>query len=162
VIEVDYRHERVRILSADDANAVFSDPKTGVVEANVDQGLPLVHAGFGAAQSNAFAIDTGSPHLYVMRPFMKYFASEIAAHWTPSGTSFVERYLEGGIELQPYSVTHFDIANTEWDDLIVGGQIPTNLTDDLAIPFDGIIGTDILRNFDLYFDYDNERMGLRR
>ena len=41
-------------------------------------------------------------------------------------------------------------------------RIPTNLTDDLAIPFDGIIGTDILRNFDLYFDYDNERMGLRQ
>jgi hypothetical protein len=162
VIEVDYLHERVRVLSADDAATVFADPKTIVLAANVDQGLPLVHAGFGGAQSDAFAIDTGSPRLYVMRPFMEYFANEIAAHWTPSGGPFVEHYLEGGIELQPYRVTRFDFANTQTRNLIVGGQIPTTATDDLAIPFDGIIGTDTLRNFDVYFDYDNERLGLRR
>jgi len=162
VVELDYRQKRVRVLSADDARSVFADPKTAVVEANVDEGLPLVHAGFGPAQSDVFAIDTGSPRLYVMYPFISRFAGEMSAHWTPVGHSYVERYLEGAIEVQPYHVARFDFANGEARDLIVGGQVPTTRTDDLAIPFDGIIGTDILRNFDLYFDYDNGRLGVRQ
>lgn len=72
------------------------------------------------------------------------------------------RYLEGGIELQPYRVTSFRLGSNEARNLIVGGQIPTTRTDDLAIPFAGIIGTDILQNFDLYIDYDHDRIGLRR
>jgi hypothetical protein len=161
VIEIDYPHRRVRVLSDDDARATFADPKTTILTANVDQGLPLVRAGFGPAQSNTFAIDTGSAHLYVMDAFMAQFADEIARHWTPAGRPFVQRYLEGGIELQPYRVARFDFGGAQARDLIVGGQVPTTRTDDLAIPFDGIIGTDILANFDLYFDYDHGRLGLR-
>jgi hypothetical protein len=161
VIEIDYRDNLVRVLSADDAATVFADPKTAIVPINVDQGMPLVQAGFGAAQSDAFALDTGSPHLYVMDPFVTRFAREIADHWTPVGHSYVERYLEGGIEVQPFRVASFDFANLHVRDLLVGGQVPTKRTDDLAVPFDGIIGTDILQNFDLYFDYDNARLALR-
>jgi hypothetical protein len=162
VIEVDYVHRRVRVLADADARAVFGDPKTAILDMNVDQGLPLVHAGFGPAQSNAFAVDTGSPRLHVMAPFVARFSDEVAKHWTPAGVPFIEHYLEGGIELRPYRVASFQFANASARDLIVGAQVPTTLTDDLRVPFDGIIGTDILRNFDLYFDYDNARLGLRR
>jgi len=162
VVEIDYRHERVRVLSADDARAVFADSQTAVIAANVDQGLPLVTAAFGPAGSDTFAVDTGSPRLYAMRPFVTRFAGEIAAHWAPAGAPYVERYLEGGIEVQPYRVAEFALGNARAHDLIVGVQLPTTRTDDLAIPFDGIIGTEILSNFDLYFDYDNGRLGLRR
>jgi hypothetical protein len=161
VVEIDYLDQRVRVLSDSDARAVFADPQTTIVAANVDQGLPLVQAGFGPAQSNAFALDTGSPRLYVMEPFMTKFAAEIAAHWTRTADPFVERYLEGAIELQPYRVADFEFANAEARDIIVGGQVPTTLADGLAIPFDGIIGTDVLQNFDLYFDYDNARLAVR-
>jgi len=161
VVEIDYVRRRVRVLSAGDAQAVFADPQTAVLKANVDQGLPLVTAAFGSAQSDQFAIDTGSPRVYVMRPFTSRFAPEIAAHWTLAGPAYVTRYLEGGIEVQPYRVSSFQLANARAQNLIVGIQLPTKLTDDLAIPFDGIIGTDILRSFDLYFDYDNGRLGLR-
>jgi hypothetical protein len=162
VIEIDYRRERVRVVCADEAHTIFADPKTTIIAANVDRGLPLVHAGFGPAQGDDFAIDTGSPRLYVLAPFMTQFASEIAAHWTRAGSPYVERYLEGGIEVQPYRVARFEFANAEGHQLIVGGQVPTSRTDDLAIPFDGIIGTDILQSFDLYFDYDGGRLGIRQ
>jgi hypothetical protein len=162
VVEIDYRHERVRVLSPDDARRIFADPQTAVVEANVDQGLPLVHAGFGLAQSDDFAIDTGSPRLYVMRPFALRFAQEIAAHWTATGRPFTEHYLEGAVQVQPYTVARFNFGPAQARDLFVGVQLPTALPDDLAVPFDGIIGTDILHNFDLYFDYDNGRLGVRR
>lgn len=162
VVEIDYRHERVRVLSPVDARKVFADPQTAIVVANVDQGLPLVHAGFGLAQGDDFAIDTGSLRLYVMRPFALRFEKEIAAHWTVAGRSFIEHYLEGAIQVQPYTVSRFNFGPAQARDLTVGVQLPTALPDDLAIPFDGIIGTDILRNFDVYFDYDTGRLGVRR
>jgi len=161
-VEVDYLRKRVLVLSAADAAAAFADPRTIVVAANVDHGLPLVHAAFGPAAGDAFAVDTGSPHLYVMRPFVERFAKEIDAHWTRDAASYVAEYLEGGIEVQPYRAPSFAFGAATGTDIVVGAQIPTTRTDDLAIPFDGIIGTDTLHDFDLIFDYDNGRMGMRR
>jgi hypothetical protein len=162
IVEIDYPRQRVRILSDDDARAALQNPALTWIDANVDQGLPLVHAAFGPAQGETFAIDTGSPRLYVMQPFMTRFADEIAHHWTPVGRPFVEHYLEGSVELQPYRVARFAFGNAGARDLIVGGQVPSALADGLTIPFDGIIGTDVLQNFDVYLDYDNGRLGVRR
>jgi hypothetical protein len=44
---------------------------------------------------------------------------------------------------------------------LVGAQIPTARADHLEVPFDGIIGTDVLQYFDLIVDYENARLGLR-
>ena len=162
VVEIDYVHERVRILDAADAQRVFAEPQTTIVDANVEQGLPLVRAAFGPLAGDAFALDTGSPRLYVMRPFVARFAAQIAALWTKAGSPFVERYLEGGIEVQPYRAGNLTFAGAAGSGLAVGAQIPTKRTNDLDIPFDGIIGTNILANFDLFFDYDRARIGVRR
>jgi hypothetical protein len=162
VIEIGYRSSVVRVLSANEARDVFADPKTLVIPISVDLGLPLAGAAIGPAASGAFALDTGSPQLYVMRPFVERFASEIAQHWTPAGPPFVVRYLEGGVEIQPYRVASVKFGGLNIVDAIVGAQIPTKQTDDLLVPFDAIIGTDILAQYDLYFDYDNGRLGLRR
>jgi hypothetical protein len=161
VIEIDYLRRRVRVLTPDDARAAFADPATFVLPANVDQGLPLVPAALGALRTDTFALDTGSAHPYVMRPFMQRYASEIARTWTPAGKTVLENYLEGGIELQPYRVRDFTFGGVDFQTAIVSGQVPTKRTDDLAVPFDGIIGTDVLRNFDVYVDYDNARIGVR-
>jgi hypothetical protein len=161
VVEIDYRHQRVRVLSPGDARSVFADPHTTILEANVDQGLPLVHADFGAAQSDDFAIDTGSPRLFVMRPFALRFAQEIATHWTAVGHAFTTDYLEGAVVLQPYTAPLFKFGHAQVRNPYVGVEMAANLSDGIAIPFDGIIGTDILDNFDLYFDYDNGRLGVR-
>jgi hypothetical protein len=161
VIEIDYHHRRVRVLSPADATAAFADPKTATVTANVDQGLPLVAGRLGPATSNAFAVDTGSQRLYVMAPFIARYAAEIAAHWTPEGRPFFEHFLEGSIELQPYRVARFALADATATDVLVGAQIPSARADDLEVPFDGIIGTDVLQYFDLIVDYENARLGLR-
>ncbi len=161
VLEIDYPGRKVRVLSGADARAVFADAKTTVLPINVDQGLPLAHASFGMLQGDFFALDTGSPRISVSLPFATRYASAIAAQWTRRGTPYVETFLEGGIEVQPYRAGSLTFANTRTLDVPVDAQIPTTQTDDLRFPFDGIIGTDMLRNFDLYFDYDNARLGLR-
>lgn len=162
VVDVDYLHGRVRVLSSDDARAAFADPRTAIVPANVAEGLPLVPAAFGPAHGDTFLIDTGSPRLYVMRPFVRRFADEIKAHWTEDGSPYPTTYLEGSIAVQPFRADGFTFAGARAGTLVVGAQVPSDLTDDLDIPFDGIIGTDILRQFDILFDYDNNRLGVRQ
>ena len=162
VVHIDYWHERVEVLSGRAAEAVFADPSLTVLATNIDQGLPLVHAEIGAAGSDDFALDTGSPRLYVMQPFAHAYAAEIAAHWTrvSPATTPVE-YLEGAIEVVPYRVADMLFGRIRFRNVDVGVEVPSRRGDAIAVPFDGIIGTDILRNFDLWFDYDNRRVGMR-
>jgi hypothetical protein len=160
VVEVDYQHQHVRILSTKDADAVFSDPKTNVINANVDQGMPLVHAGFGTAQSDRFALDTGSQRLYVMSPFAEYFANDIRTKWAHLGPgTTTEQYLEGPIHIAFYTASDFTFAGGILRTTSVGVQV--SMPTDLDVPFDGIIGTNTFGALDLYFDYDNARLGIR-
>jgi hypothetical protein len=162
VVHIDYWHERVEVLSGRAAEAVFEDPSLTVLAAKVDQGLPLVHAEIGAAAGDDFALDTGSPRFYVMQPFAQTYAGEIAAHWmrVSQGTRPIE-YLEGTIEVVPYRAADLLFGRIRFRNVDVGVEVPSRLGTAIAIPFDGIIGTDILRNFDLWFDFDHGRVGMR-
>jgi len=162
VVRIDYLHERVEVLSHEVAASVFADPKTVVLPANVDNGLPLVHVDLGPASSDAFAIDTGSPDLYALGPFARRNAAEIASHWSAAGQSSVAHYLEGSVEISPRQVAQFALGPFRFKNTSIGVEVPSSMADALAIPFDGIIGTRMLTNFDIYFDYDHSRIGLRR
>ncbi|MDB5041393.1 MAG: hypothetical protein JWN27_2119 [Candidatus Eremiobacteraeota bacterium] len=162
VVRIDYLHERVEVLSHEAAASVFADPNTVVLPANVDYGLPLVHVTLGRLASGAFAVDTGSPDLFAFGPFARRNAAEIAAHWSAAGRNHVVNYLEGSVYISPRRVSEFDLGPFRFKNADVGVEIPNTMADALAIPFDGIIGTNVLRSFDLYFDYDHGRIGLRR
>lgn len=161
VIEIDYRGRRVRVLSADDAKSVFSDPKTTVVPASVSDGLPLVSLGIGSALNTTFVLDTGSQRVLALAPFMSRFAGEVAAHWTPAGASYVVHFIEGDIEVQPYRVSRLTFGNSEVDNDVVYGEVQSASSHDIAVPYDGIAGTNFWQYFDVYFDYDNGRIGIR-
>ncbi len=162
VVRIDYLHERVEVLSHEAAASVFADPKTVVLPANVDNGLPLVHVDLGPVASDAFAIDTGSPDLYALGPFARRNAAEIASHWSGAGPSHIVNYLEGSVEISPRQVAQFALGPFRFKDTSIGVEVPSTMADGLSIPFDGIIGTRMLTNFDIYFDYDHSRIGLRR
>jgi hypothetical protein len=162
VVRIDYLHERVEVLSHEAAASVFADPKTVVLQANVDYGLPLVHVGLGPLASDAFAVDTGSPDLFAFGPFARRNAAEIDAHWSAAGRNHIVDYLEGSVEISPRRVAEFALGPFRFKNTDIGVQVPSTAADALAIPFDGIIGTRVLTKFDLYFDYDHSRIGLRR
>jgi hypothetical protein len=162
VVRIDYLHQRVEVLSHEAAASVFADPNTVVLPANVDYGLPLVHVALGPLASDAFAVDTGSPDLYAFAQFARRNAAEIAAHWSGTGRNFVVDYLEGSVEISPCQVAEFTLGPFRFKNTDMGVEVQSKMADALAIPFDGIIGTRVLTNFDLYFDYDHSRIGLRR
>ncbi len=162
VVEIDYPHERVRVLSDADARAVFGDPSTTVLRAGVEQGIPLVHAAVGDAQSDAFLVDTGSYDVLLTRRFMTRYMNDVKAHWESVGWPREKAYLEGSLEYQLYKVPRLDFGDGSAPGYVVSAQLPSRSTDDLSFAFDGIVGTDVLSTFDMYFDYDNGRIGLRR
>ncbi|GAC1578172.1 MAG: hypothetical protein NVS3B7_11730 [Candidatus Elarobacter sp.] len=167
VVHVDYANARVDVLEPAIADAVFQDPRNTVIAANVDEGLPLVGASFGKASGERFAIDTGSPHLYVLEPFVRRWSGEIARHWSPAafpgGASAANvDYLEGSIRVAARRVDAFEFGGVRFRGATVGVEERNGLGNAIAIPLDGIIGTDELQHFDLWFDYDRARVALRR
>jgi len=161
VVHIDYRRERVEVLSGAAAQAAFADPNVAVAGIDVEEGLPLTEAQIGAA-SGTFALDTGSPRLYVLQPFSRQYAAEIAARWTRLAEhAEVVRYLEGAIEVVPYRAPDFRFGPLRARYADVGVEVPSSLPDAIEIPFDGIIGTDVLRRFELWFDFDGGRVALR-
>jgi hypothetical protein len=167
VVHVDYANQRVELLTPEAAAPVFRDPKTMVVPMHVGEGLPLVQAAFGAAAGDRFALDTGSYELFVLDPFARRWKNEISAHWTPAAfrngqaAKNVE-YLEGSIRVSAYKATTFQVGPARFADVVVGVEQPNGLADSIAIPLDGIIGTNQLRFLDLWFDYDENRLAMRR
>jgi hypothetical protein len=166
VVHVDYANRRVEVIPHARADAVFADPRTTVVPANVGEGLPLVAARLGNAHGDRFAVDTGSDRLVALDPFERRNASEIAASWKPVGSgssapTATIAYLEGSIRVGYRTAPELDFASKRFGEPVVAVQGLNTAGDAIDPPFDGIIGTDVLSAFDCWFDYDNGRIGLR-
>ena len=167
VVHVDYEHERVDVMTPAAAAPAFHDPKIVVIPAYFDEGMPLVGAAFGSAGGNRFALDSGSPHLYVLAPFELRHRETIEALWTPATfpgghRTSEERYLEGSIVVAAHRVSSFVLGPQRFANLTVGVETGNSLSDAIDIAIDGIIGTDQMRFFDWWFDYDNGRIAMRR
>ncbi len=169
VVHVDYANQRVEVMTPAAAQAVFADPSNTVIDASFNEGIPLVHAAFGPAFGDRFALDTGSSPLLVLAPFIRRYAHEIDSRWTPAwfqtprtAPTIVARYLEGSVMLGARKVSSFQLGPAAFRDVIVGVELPNRLRDAIDIPLDGIIGTDELSSFEWWFDYDRGRIAVRR
>lgn len=166
VVHVDYAGGRVEVMTPQAAESVFTDPRNTVIAASFDEGIPLIHAAFGPAGGNRFALDTGSQSLFVLAPFEQRYAPEIG-RWTPASfgghrATLPEVYLEGSIVVGARQVSAFTFGAATFRDLTVGVELPDPRTDAIDIPLDGIIGTNQMASFEWWFDYDGGRIALRR
>jgi len=166
VVHVDYANERVEVMTPEAAAPIFRDGKATVIPADFDEGVPLVRAAFGSAVGDRFALDTGSPHLYVLAPFEQRYKTAIDALWTPASfgrqSTAEEVYLEGSIVVSARRVASFTLGPQRFYDVLVGIQQPNAARDAIDIALDGIVGTDQMRDFDWWFDYEGGRIALRR
>ena len=170
VVHIDYANQRVEVMTHEAAEAAFTDPRNTVMSAYFDEGMPLVHAAFGSASGDRFALDTGSPHLFVFAPFAQQYRHEIDTYWSKSAFGSgerrrleeEERYVEGSIRVRAYRVASFQFGPLAFRDIVVGLEMANDDPDAIDIPIDGIIGTDEMALFDWWFDYDGGRIALRR
>ena len=168
VVHIDYGRSVVEVLTPEAAAPAFASDANVVVAAYFDEGMPLVHAAFGAAEGDRFALDTGSPRLFVLAPFAQRNAAEIAAHWTPwtfggGGPTTEEDYAEGSIVVSAHRASSFALGRWLFRNVVVGVQQDRNPSPNaLDMSFDGIIGTDYMTAFEWWFDYDGGRIAMRR
>jgi hypothetical protein len=164
VVHVSYADSRVEVLTPDAAAPAFADPQARIIDGYFDEGIPLVHAAFGSAAGDRFALDTGSPHLLVLAPFARRYRAEIDARWSllALGRTADEEYLEGSIRVATRRAAAFSLAGVRFTDILVGVEERNDRPDAIDIPLDGIIGTEQMAFYDWWFDYDNGRIAVRR
>ncbi len=162
IVHIDYANKKVEVLSHRLGDAVFGDPANTVVEANVDQGLPIARVALDGIDNDGFALDTGSQRVVVLQPFLRRFPDELSKHWSRRGIMVRDfDYLEGSINAVNYIVPSVVFGPVRFENFHVYSEVPDELPEALEIPFDGILGSDVLHNFELWFDFDNGRLAMR-
>ncbi len=81
-----------------------------------------------------------------------------------TGTDGTSReYLEGSVVVTARLAPSFSFGGpASFESLVVGVEAPNDRADAIDVALDGIIGTDQMRRFDWWFDYDHNRIAVRR
>jgi hypothetical protein len=162
IVHIDYEHKQVDVYPR-----LHFTPPSGAVRIPVDyrEGAPIITARVGGATAHRFLLDTGSPHLV-----LSYYLEEHDGHTlaelrltAPPGAARVEDYVGGGImarkiDLGEIAIGPFVVSNI---DASLEERSEATINDTIEIPFDGIIGTDVMSHFEWWFDYDGAGLWLR-
>jgi hypothetical protein len=162
IVHMNFRTQVLEVGDDAAAAAIFNDPATTVLPMNTHESIPFVPVTLDGARGDRFALDTGSPQLQVFAPFARAHPATTAA-WSEARfpdelTHETESYLEGNIDVVARRVHAVQLGPVREDDVVAGLAQPTSQLD---LPFDGIIGTELLKRCDLWFDYDHQRIGVR-
>jgi hypothetical protein len=147
IVHVDYARERVDIL-----------PRTGFVPpADAEplltdwrEGMPLVTASIGGFASDRFQLDLGSKELVIGRAFLE--RSGLAKRLDTSMRVHSMHYLEGRVSVSGLHVPSFTLGSVTLTGLLAAAEDPD--PENLTIPLDAVVGSDVLANFEWWFDAD--------
>jgi len=151
IVHLNYAKRQLELL---DRASFAPPPGASAMAVDFGEGMPIVQAQVNATDGERFALDTGSTEVLLNAPF-----AHMAGVDGRSGLT-VEQFLEGPIDVAHGSAEALRFGPIAFDHLRVGTVQPS--ANNLDIPLDGIIGTDELRYFEWWFDYDGDRLWLRR
>ncbi|HTW83623.1 MAG TPA: retropepsin-like aspartic protease [Candidatus Sulfotelmatobacter sp.] len=166
VFHVDEPHQRYALLDPPLAAATFADPRETVVPASFDQGLPTAAVRFDGTTASDVALDTGSYGVEVSSAFAQAFPA-LVRQWTPAifpawgRAQRTEEFLEGSVRLDARRIARLQLGPLTVTDLVLGVQGANPAADAIELPFDAIVGNEILSHLDLWFDYDGGRIAMR-
>ncbi len=150
IVHIDYRNGRIDFLD----RATFVPPSNAIgMIASFREGMPIVEAEANDTIGERFALDTGSQAILLNDPF-----GDRAGARTGAGLPFKATFLEGpevhraGIKALRFGPAYFDHPG-----ILEVQPVGYNLD----IPLDGILGNDVLKHFEWWYDYDGERLWLR-
>ena len=154
VVHIDYLHGQVDALSTQS----FAPPANAVaVPIRLDDGIPVIDAKIAAAISDRFVLDTGADRSMLFSRFVTGHPSAAADQGL--GEQFTEAYpffsdvtgVGGQIK-----VTHTQVPSLSIGSVSFPRWLFSVVRDPTAFgqeDYDGLIGQDVLRNFDIYLDY---------
>jgi hypothetical protein len=156
VVHIDYRTSRIQVIP----HAAFTPPPDATrLPLTTREGIPLVSARIGTRSGDRFAIDLGSPRFLLAQAFV---GDDLAAigfqKWLQPPESY--GFLEGPLDVRVAAIGAISFGGTAFP-----GPNEVSLeqarTQNLPLPLDGIIGTDVLAHFDLWFDDDAGNLFVR-
>lgn len=103
-----------------------------------------------------FAVDTGSLETVVAQPFLK----QSGARWNYDGGENNFDYLEGPLRVRPAIVDWLQVGEFRFTRprVTVAQDDPTNV----EFPLDGILANQMLDVFEWWYDYDGNRVWIKR
>jgi len=161
VIHVDYEHGTVQAI----APGSFTPPAGAVaLPIRLDDGVPVIAAMIGNAAGTNFLVDTGADRSMIFSTFARAHPGDVSdqglGEEITDSLPFVHHIdgVGGKVEVRPVQVSALQIGSTRLPNWLfdVSQDAPSFEGDD----YDGIIGQDVLRNFDVYFDYQRSMLYL--
>ena len=161
VLHVDYLNGTAEVIDP----AAFTAPAGAIaLPIRLDDQVPVVTAKIGGALAQKFVLDTGADRSLLFQEFVTAHPRETVDQGL--GEAMMESFpfvLESGgvggeIPIAPVEVNGLGLASLSfprWLFYVTQKAQAFNQED-----YDGLIGQDVLRNFDLYLDYHHARIYL--
>lgn len=161
VVHIDYLHSTLEAFDP----ASFVPPAGAIaLPIGLDDDVPLVDVGIGHAIGHLFIVDTGADRSTIFSPFVAAHPNDVTDQGL--GDEMVASYpfvtdfdgVGGSVHYRPLQVGPFKFASYVFPKWLFNGthDAPSFEGDD----FDGLVGQDVLRNFDVYLDYAHEKIWL--
>ena len=161
VMHIDYYNGTVEAINP----ASFTPPAGAVaLPVRLDDGVPVIDARVGTALGRHFIVDTGADRSMIFSGFALAHPQDVADQglgetMTASYPFISQIYGVGGkVQVRPIQVPSLGLGSILLPKWLfdVSKDAPAFEGDD----YDGLIGQDVLRNFDVYFDYSRSIMYL--
>jgi len=163
VIHIDYQHQKVEAIRSDDFHPE-TIPGVFAIPVALDDGVPLAPVKVGDTISRRFIVDTGSPGVMLFSQFADAHPDDVKDQGRGQALSAngAFLFLFGGVgglgTMRPTELKSIQFGQTRFNDFMTMRTVSAG--DFEGDDFDGLIGTEFLRYFDVYFDYANGRIVL--
>lgn len=161
VTKIDYVNGRVEAIDP----ATFTPPAGAVaLPIRLDDGVPIVTAAISTATGKNFVVDTGADRSMIFSAFAKAHPQALTdqglGEEIDASFPFVNKIMGvgGKVTVRQVQVQSLRLGTIELPKWLfsVSQDAPAFESED----YDGLIGQDVLRNFDVYFDYSRSIMYL--
>lgn len=154
VIHIDYVNSTVEAID----RGSFTPPAGAIaLPIRLDDQVPAIAAQIGNAASQKFVLDTGADRSLLLAEFVAAHPADTTDQGLGDEMSDSYPFVEdssgvgGEIPLRPVQVSGLAIGGLHFPKWLF--NVTQNANAFNAEDYDGLIGQDVLRNFDLYFDY---------
>jgi len=161
VVHIDYLNKKVEAIDA----GSFSAPQGAfALPIRLDDGVPVVSARVGSATANAFIVDTGADRSVIFSGFARAHAADVSESGVSETMTNILPFPEkshgvgGSIETRIAQVPSLGLGPLtfpNWRFDVTQNALAFEDED-----YDGLIGQDVLRNFDVYLDYHDLKIYL--
>jgi hypothetical protein len=154
IVHLDYSRDLLELIAPGD---FFPPAGARRLDVDCDEGMPIVAASVAGVTGTRFAIDTGSSALVLTDPFARRVGSGLA---TLPGGDVELHYLEGLVDVRSAQLQSLAFAGVLFTHP-GAADVEVPLASNVDIPLDAIVGAEVLRTFEWWFDYDHNRAWVR-